>query len=138
MVYTPTYYGTYPIPLEPAVLSCFIQNTSAESNLAVYVPWEYCQMDYCYEVQLVANQAGSSSGTLDLELDAAAGTELYTMTIASSAAVGTIVEGTLTTVAPTKNLGRHDTARDAVNIEVISSNAAGAMMLYMYFTSERP
>lgn len=137
MVYSPTFNTTMPIPMEPAVLSCHITNTAASTNVPIYIPWEYCQLDYSYTVTLVANDA-TGDVEIDLELDAASGTEMHSITIATStAAVGVIDEGTVTTQSACENLGRHNTSRDAVNVEVDGgATPTGSFMLYMYFISD--
>jgi len=133
MVYTPQWRNTQIIPAEPAVLSCYLNITAAAKDLAIYIPWEYCQLDYSYAVALTAED-GTGNLEIDLELDAASGTEMHSLTLATSAAVGTIAEGTVTTVAACKDLGRHNTDRDAVNIE--TETGVGTAMLYMYFISD--
>jgi len=139
MVYSPTFQNTLPIPAEPAVLTAYLAEVSSAADFAIYIPWEYCQLDYSYAVLTAARTATDAvDWEIDLELDAASGTEMHSLSILTSAAsVGTIVEGTVSTQAACEGLGRHNTNRDAVNIESSSGvNITGQCMLYMYFKSD--
>ena len=133
MVYTPSKTETLPIPAEPAVLSCYVPNTAAETNILLYVPWKQCKLSHAYTVVVAAIDA-TDAMEIDLELNAAGGTEMMTLTVAASSAVGTIDEATVSSQAACENLSSDTAARDAVNVEVDGSAAAdGAVMLYLYF-----
>jgi len=122
-----------PIPVEPGVVSVLVNNSAAETNIPVYVPWRSCKLSYAYTVCTTAvDTAGAME--IDLELNAASGTEIMTITVAANAAVGDIDEATFTSQAAGKNLSYDDAARDAINVEVDgSSTGTGQVMLYMYF-----
>lgn len=134
MVYTARRRDTMPVPVEPAVLQVYLVGPdTATVDIPVYVPWDRVRMTYCYTVTTVA-EGDVNDVEIDLELNAASGTEIYTITVAQDSAVGDLDEGTLTTAAAARNLGRHDTARDAVNIEVASAGTTTWQgILFMYF-----
>lgn len=136
MAYTAGYDNSMFIPVEPAVLSAYIPNTASETNVVINVPWKACRLAYAYAVNVAAvDTAGAME--IDLELNAAAGTEMMSITVAAAAAVGDQTEATITTPAACKDLSREDGDRDAVCVEVDgSAGAAGAVMLYMYFEPE--
>jgi len=122
-----------PIPVEPGVVSVYVPNSAAETNIPVYVPWRNCKLSYAYTVCVTGiDTAGAMA--IDLELDAASGTEIMTISVAASSSVGDIDEATFTSQAAGKNLSYDNTSRDAVNVEVDgSTTGTGAVMLYMYF-----
>ena len=123
-----------PIPVEPAVLSVhLVAPNTATGDVLVYVPWKECQLTHAYTVTTVA-EGNVNAIEIDLELNAAGGTEAMTITVAQNASIGDIDEATVTTAAAQVNLGRHDTARDAVNIEIASAGATSWQgTLFMYF-----
>ena len=135
MTYTASKYDSIPIPVQPSVLSVYVPNTIAETNIPVYIPWRNCRLAYAYSVNVVAiDNTGASK--IDIELNAAAGGDMMTIALAQNGPVGTVTEATVVTAANCENLSRENTARDAVNIEIDgSSSAAGGVMLYMYFES---
>jgi hypothetical protein len=124
-----------PIPVEPAVLSLYVGNSSAETNTVVYVPWKNCQLSYAYTAVVTACTATSAVTSIDLELNAAGGTEMMSIEVGSGTqAVGVIDEATITDQSACENLNSDDAARDAVVVEVDGpTDANGAFMLYMYF-----
>ena len=135
MVFTATKTKTLPVPAEPGVLSCYVANSSAETNTLVYVPWENCKLSYAYIVCVSACSATTAATEIDLELNAAGGTEMMSITVAAGAtAVGTIDEATVSSQDACENLSASVAARDAINIEMDGpTDASGAWMLYMYF-----
>ncbi len=135
MTYTASKFDSIPIPVQPAVLSVYVPNTIAETNIPVYIPWRNCRLAYAYSVNVVAiDNTGASK--IDIELNAAAGGDMMTIALAQNGAVGTVTEATVVTAANCENLSRDNADRDAVNIEIDgSSSAAGGVMLYMYFES---
>ncbi len=135
MTYTANKKPSMPIPVEPGVLSLAISNSSAATDIPVYIPWKNCELVYAYTVVTTAIDA-TGGMEVDLELDTAGGTEMMSISIAGSASVGDIDEATISSAAACKNLDRDDADRDAVNVEIDgSADAAGAAMLYMYFES---
>ena len=135
MTYTPKRKETMPIPVEPAVLSILVQNSSAETNQAVYVPWKNCQLSYAYSIVTEACTATSAVTNIKLELNAADGTEMMAIEVGSGTqAVGTIDEASVTSQSACENLSNDNTARDAINISVDGpTDASGALQMYMYF-----
>ena len=135
MTYTASKFDSIPIPVQPAVLSVYVPNTAAETNISVYIPWRNCRLAYAYAVNVTAiDNTGTSK--IDIELNAAAGGDMMTIALAQNGPVGTVTEATVVTQANCENLSREDTGRDAVNIEIDgSSTGTGAVMLYMYFES---
>jgi len=77
---------------------------------------------------------GSGAMEIDLELDAADGTAMATVSVTASDAVGTVTELTISDEAACSNLSRADTSRDAINFEIDgSSGAAGEVDVILYF-----
>jgi hypothetical protein len=107
---------------------------NATGDIPVYVPWDSCKLVYAYTVTTVA-EGNQGAVEIDLELDAASGSEIMSITVAQNAAIGDLDEATTyTTEAASENLGRKDTSRDAVNIEITgAASTAWQGMLYMYF-----
>ena len=137
MTYSAKLGNTMPIPVEPAVLSVYVANSAAETNMPVYIPWKNCRLVYAYTVVVGAAIDATGAMEIDLELNAAGGTEMMSIQVAASSAVGTIDEASVSNASACKNLSRDDASRDAINVEVDgSASAAGAVMLYMYFESE--
>jgi len=122
-----------PIPVEPGVVSVVVNNSASETNIPVYVPWRNCKLSYAYTVCTTAvDTAGAME--IDLELNAASGTEMMTISVAANSSVGDIDEATVSSAAACKNLSYDNASRDAVNVEVDgSSTGTGQVMLYLYF-----
>jgi hypothetical protein len=134
MTYTPLMNNKMPLPVEPAVLSCHLVNSASATDVPIYVPWKRCKPVYAYTV---VTEAIDTSGAMeiDLELNAAGGTEFASITVAKSSAVGDIDEATM---ASYPSCDREDTSIDAVNAEIDGGAAAsGSVMLYVYFESDR-
>ena len=139
MVYKSTGMPTLPIPAEPMVLHCYLNNAD-NTNTLVYIPWKSCKLVHAYTTILKAIDAGSGT-VLTLELNAAAGSAMMTITVAASAAVGDIDEGTKpatisndTWHANRGQLDRGNSNRDAINIDVNGdASPGGALWLTMYF-----
>ena len=123
-----------PIPVEPAVLAVhLVAPSNATGDVLVYIPWDSCRLVYAYTVTTVA-EANVAAVEIDLELNAASGTEIMSITVAQAAAIGDIDEATVITAAAQENLGRKDTSRDAINIEIAGGTSTlWQGMLYMYF-----
>jgi hypothetical protein len=135
MTYTATKTDSIPIPVQPAWLSCYVLNSASETNVPIYIPWRNCRLAHAYTV-VVGVVDGDGAMEIDLELNAAAGTEMMTITVAASAAVGDIDEATVSTQSACENLSRDNADRDAVNIEVDgSTTGTGGVMLHMFFES---
>jgi hypothetical protein len=119
------------------MISAHIRNiVSGEVNTLVPIPWENVRL-----VKAVASITEAVDAVadweIDLELNAAAGTEMMTITIAASAAVGAVYEATVTTESACQNLSAAIAARDAINIESDgSATPTGAANLYFYFEPE--
>ena len=137
MTYTAKKKNSMPIPVEPAVLPVIVQNSAAESNVLVPIPWKYCEL--VHAVAIVTTAIDATGGmSIKLELNAAGGTEMMTIVVPASSAAGTNVEGTISNAAACRNLDRDCASRDAVNIEVDgSANAAGEVQILMYFGSSK-
>jgi hypothetical protein len=138
MVYKASNMPTVPIPAEPMILHTMLNNAD-NANVIVYVPWKSCKLVFAYTVVTTAIDAGGC--VLTLELNAAGGSAMYTITVAGSAPVGAIDEGTKpasisyeTWDANRGQLDRSNTSRDAINIDINGdASPAGTMWLTMYF-----
>lgn len=137
MAYTPRMNRKSPLPVEPAVLSVYVPNSTAETNILVPVPWHQVQLSHA-ETNVVTAIDATGAMEIDLELNASGGTEMMTITVAASSAVGTIDTATVTSRSACEGLSYDDTSKDYICIEVDgSASAAGAVMLYLYFENYR-
>lgn len=134
MTYSKIRRKTMPIPVEPAVLPVALVQVNGTVDVLVYVPWENCRLAYAYTVTTVAEGNDADVG-IDLELNAASGSAIGTITVAQNAAVGDIDEIASITEANAENLSATNSARDAINIEITGTVSGGTWegMLYMYF-----
>lgn len=137
MTYTASKLGSMPIPVEPSVLGPFrVANAATATDMTVYVPWKNCRLVYAVAyVTTAIDTVGAME--IDLELNAASGDEMMSLSVTAGSAFASIIEGTVSTAAACKNLDRDDATRYAVNIEVDgSTTGSGAVDLLMYFESE--
>jgi hypothetical protein len=96
------------------------------------VPWRNCRLVYGYTVVAKAID-GTGDMVCLIQLDAANGTQMASVTIPASSAVGAVTEFTITTESVCSNLGRDDTGRDAISIDVDgSTTGTGSANFYFY------
>ena len=130
---TYTYKNKKRCPLkqcEPAVLMCKIKNADSE-NLPIYVPWSDVELTYAYTIVTTAID-GNGDCVLTLKRDSSSGTTIGTITIATSATVGTLDEISITN--RNVRLDYADSGMDAVNVGVNGdSSPSGEFDLYLYF-----
>ena len=133
MAYTSNYQPSMSIPVEPAVLGPIrLARAAGDLNVPVKVPWKNCKLVYAYVVTTTV--VATADFEVDLELDAASGTEMMSITVANSgSAVGTVTEATLSNQEACEWLDRDNADRDTINIEAEASAGAGVLDLYMYF-----
>jgi len=138
MTYSATHRNSMPVPVEPAVLAVhLVAPSGATGDVPVYVPWKNVRLTYAYTVTTVA-EGNQGAVNIDLELNAASGTGMMEIDVAQNAAIGDLDEASVTTASACRNLGRHDTARDAVNVEITGAGSTTWQgMLYLYFESDR-
>ena len=118
-----------PLPNDPGVLWAHITNSASETNIPVYVPWDNCQLVHAYTTVTTAIDS-TADMEIDLELTEAGGTEIMTISVPKSSAVGTVTEATFTSRAA----GRHLKNGSIIMVEVDgSAAAAGAANIYLYF-----
>ncbi len=129
MAYTSKLENTMDIPVEPAVISAYV--TADTTELLIPIPWKNCKLVYCVACFDVAE--GTNTGTIDVELNAAGGGDMFSIAVGSSQASGSAVEGTLQTAANCENLDRASTGRDYMNLEVAGSAADYTCNVYFYF-----
>jgi hypothetical protein len=138
MTYTRVTPTTYDIPIEPAVLSVYLKapTDGTVADQAVYIPWKNCKLMFAYIVTTVA-EGNKGAVEVDLELNAASGTEIFSLQVAQNAAIGDIDETTLdgyTTESAARNLNSDASDRDAINVEVDGANTTTwEGNLFMYF-----
>ncbi|MHA2084995.1 MAG: hypothetical protein ACXABD_14650 [Candidatus Thorarchaeota archaeon] len=133
MAYTPKVLPIRPGPGHPGLIWCYCNNSAAETNIALKVPWSNVELVYAYTYVTAAIDA-TGACEVDLELNAAGGTELASAQIAKSAAVGTIDEFTFVSTARTPLSNKN-----SINVEIDgSAAAAGGFMLYLYFEPAMP
>jgi hypothetical protein len=117
------------------VLEITVNNSAAETNIPIWIPWDEVDLDH---ITAVVTTIIDTTGAMevDFELDAAGGTELMTISAAAAAAVGTEYDATVTTKAACNNLGRNQSARDRIVIEVDgSATGTGQLHIRMFFVA---
>jgi hypothetical protein len=117
-----------PGPGDPGVIWHVINNSAAETNIPIQVPWDDVELVYAYTaVQTIIDNTAAVE--IDLELNAAGGTELASLSIAKNSGVGTITEFTMNPETRTV-LARNS----SIVVEVDgSSTGTGRLNLFLYF-----
>lgn len=137
MTFTPKMKRKTPLFGDFVMVPVYVPNSAAAGDMTVPVPGHQCQLSHA-ETCVVSEIDATGDMEIDLELNAASGTEMMTITVAASSVVGTIDTATVSTQSACVALSYDDTARDYVNIEVDgSASAAGAVMLYLFFENYR-
>lgn len=136
MTYTRIMPVSMKIPVEPAVLSVdlVVPTGGSAGDVPVYVPWKNCKLVYAYVVTTVA-EGNKGTVEIDLELNAASGTEIMSIQVAQNAAIGDLDEATTwTSEAAAKDLSSNNADRDVVNVEVDgTATSTWQGTLFMYF-----
>lgn len=128
--------NTSPLPIEPSVLSAFVDCDNSE--ILIDIPWVDCKLTGCTFCCSEPETSTTNTGQIDLELNAAGGGDMFRVTVAASQAAGTQVDGVLQNADNCENLSRDDPNRDKINLEVTKGSSAGWNgMLYMYFAPQR-
>lgn len=136
MTYSPEKRDSMPIPVEPAVLPVHLVSISGTYDVPVYIPWKGpLKLVYAYIVTTTA-EGDNGNVEVDLELDAAGGTEIMTITVARDASAGDLDEASYSSEATASGLSRDNSSKDQINIEVTGSAAVWTGMLYMYFEKQ--
>jgi len=117
-----------------AVMSILCTRPASTADLPVPVPAKNCRLIHVEAITTTV--VATADYVIDLELNAASGSAIGTITIATSgSAIGTI--DTLVwanmTQANAQNLSYDDANRDYINLELNGNAAAGACMLYLFF-----
>ena len=119
------------------MMTAHIRNiVSAEVNTLVPIPWENVRLVKAVAciTEAVDNVA---AWEIDLELNAAGGTEMMSISITKNSAVGTLFESTTTTESACQGLSAAIAARDAICIESDgSATPTGAANIFFYFEPE--
>lgn len=137
-VFSRQYMKSDPHDSDIKVLPAYIprQPGTSETNTLVPIPWENVRL--VKAVACVAVAVNAVAWEIDLELNAAAGTEMMSISVAKSAAVGAIYESTTTTESACQNLSAAIATRDAICVEqeAASGTPTGAVNLYFIFEPE--
>jgi hypothetical protein len=115
---------------DPLVVSVYVNNSAAETNVPVYIPYNDVRCVYIYSVVATAID-GDGNMEVDFEyVDAGGTTEFATLTVAASAAVGDIDEATISDAETARKF--HE--KSYINIEVDgSTTGTGAINIFFYF-----
>ncbi len=113
---------------DPLVLHQFVKNSN-QSDVAVRVPWDDVKLVYIYSIVETAID-GNGNCVITFEFNAAAGTEIATMTVALSSGVGTIDEATFSDRLNQPVFWNGSVVNMDINGD---SSAAGALNIYFYF-----
>ncbi len=110
-----------------------LTNNATEFQTLIDIPWQECKLVSArFDVTTAID--GDGSMEIDIELNAAAGTEMMSLTATASAAVAAQYYGTVTSAVACNKLDRDDADRDKINIEVDgSTTGTGAGMLWLMF-----
>ena len=104
-------------------------------DMAVQVPWKNCRLVHAYGNTVTA--VASADLVIDLELNAASGTTIGTITLpTSSSAIGDTADMVIASAGAGQNLDRDVTTRDAINIETVTASGAAAADIFLYFEQE--
>ena len=136
MAYSAEKYNTCQVPCEPAVIGPIrVTRSTGDLEYPVKIPWKHCRLVYAYA--MCTTVVATADFEIDIELNAAGGTEMMSITLPTAAsAVGGVAEATVTTPAACENLDRDDTDRQKINIEVnLHASAAAAADVWMFFES---
>ena len=121
-----------------AVVSQLVARSSANQDYPVPVPSKACRLIRAEAITTTV--VATADMTIDLELNAAGGSAIGTITVATSgSAIGTIdtLEWADMTQANAKSLSLDDSARDYINLEVNShATGAGGAMVHLFFERE--
>lgn len=121
-----------PLDCDVKVIHTHVPNADS-ADFIVTIPWEKVKLVKSVAVVAEAIDGGAAM-EIDLELDAAGGTEAMSITIAKSSAVGAVAEGTVTTQSTCNYLDARESAADAINVEVDGhTTPTGSVNLYLYF-----
>lgn len=133
--FTPERENSQFVPVDPAVLSQIVTCAASTAGLdfLVPIPWESCKLTHV-ESKVLSTLDTAADHTILLELDAAAGGTMATLTIAASGAIGTRDTATVDATYG-DNLSRSNGSRDAININAIGG-AASMVQVDMYFEAE--
>jgi len=125
---------TDPLDCDIKVAWAYIRNVvSAEVNAPVPIPWEDVRLVKAIAVvSEVVDNVGNWE--IDLELNAAGGTEMMSISITKNSAVGAIFESTVTTQSACERLSSRHPTRDAIVIESDgSATPTGAVNMWFIF-----
>lgn len=119
---------------DPGVVSAYIPITTAETNVGIPVPWDGCKLVHAETRYVSNNAAGALDGgpcEIDLELDAAGGTEIMSIQIASGATVGTLDTASFSSYTAGTGLD----SSNVINVEVDghASTTIGGFNIWLYF-----
>ena len=135
-VFSRQYTKTSPLDNDIKVIHTVVRNvTCAVTDTLIPIPWEDVRL--VKVIASITEAVAAITWELDFELNAAGGTEMMTMDITKSSAVGAIFEGTVATQAACENLSAKDLARDAINIENTGTGKTGAANIYFIFEPEQ-
>ncbi len=117
----------------PGTISQHVNNSAGSTNYLLDIPWKGCKLVAAYTVvtTLIDTVAAME---IDIELNAASGTEMMSIQVAAASAVGTQDYASVSSAAACNKLDRDDADRDKVNIEVDgSTTGTGAATVHMFF-----
>ena len=130
------------VPVEPAVIGPIrVTRDTADTNFPVHIPWKNCRLTYAYAATTTI--VATADMTIDLLLDSASGTNIGTITIATSGSGIAVIDelGTaaipFTTPAAAQNLDRDSTDRDFIYVQCkLHASGAGAADVWLYFEQQ--
>ena len=133
--FTPDRKNSLFVPVEPTVLSQVVTCAAATAGLdfLVPVPWENCKVTHV-ESKVLSTLDTAADHTITLELDAAGGSTIATLTLTAGDAIGSRDTATVDATYG-DNLSRSNGTRDAININAVGG-AASMVQVDMYFEAE--
>jgi len=114
----------------PIVVSVYVNNSIAETNVPVYIPHNDVRCVYIYSLVTTAIDA-TAAMEVDFEyVDSGGTTEFATMQVAGSSTVGTVDEATITDALTAAKMNQDG----YIQIEIDgSSTGTGAINIWFYF-----
>lgn len=113
----------------PLVMSIYVNNSAAETNVTVPVPWNDVRCVYIYSI-VATDIDNTGAMEVDFEYNAAGGTEFATLTVAQNDGVGSIDEAT---ISDTKTAALFN-EKSYINVEIDgSATGTGALNIFFYF-----
>ena len=115
---------------DPIVVSVYVNNSAAETNIPVYIPHNAVRCVYIYSLVATAID-GTGAMEVDFEyVDSGGTTEFATLSVDASAAIGDVDEATISNAAVAAEMNEDG----YIQVEIDgSATGTGALNIWFYF-----